>query len=423
MDKTLRKIILAGMLGNVLEGYDFAVYTILSPVLATLFFPIKDSFISLLLIFSILALSFLVRPLGGILFGYLGDQFGRKTALISSISLMFSSTFLLGLLPGYAAIGIAAPVLLTLFRLIQGIAISGELATAMTYLVEHAHNNGRGFIGSLVMCSSTAGTLLTSALVAILIESVTNQQLLSWGWRLPFLFGGFAGLFSLFMRLRFNEPLLYQTAKKSLERNMKLSIFEHFRQLQYKTISTAILLTCIMAMGYNSLVGYLNAFLTKTMGHTIKSVMFINFICLLTLTCFLPVAGILSDKLGRKPILMFGIISLILLIHPIFWLLQQKMIFLIFLGELLFVIALAPIIAIIPSILAEMFHVHTRNSSIALGYNLSQALFGGTAPLIAIALTRTTQNLYAPAWYLLAGAGISFLTLLIVNESYQQPLQ
>lgn len=344
-------------------------------------------------------------------------------ALISSISLMLISTFLLGLLPSYQAIGIAAPVLLTLFRLIQGVAISGELATAMTYSVEHAHTKHRGFIGSLVMCSSTAGTLLSSALVAILIKSVSDQELLSWGWRLPFLFGGIAGLASLFMRLRFNEPLLFQTAKKTLQKNMKPSIFEHFSQLQYKTIFNAILVTCIMAMGYNSLVGYLNAFLTKTMGHSIKSVMLINFICLLSLTCFLPVAGILSDKLGRKPILMFGMMSLILLVHPIFWLLQQQVFFLIFLGELLFVITLAPIIAIIPSILAEMFHVHNRNSSIALGYNLSQALFGGTAPLIAIALTASTQNLYAPAWYLLLGAVISLLTLLVVNESYQQPLR
>ncbi|CAN5219862.1 MFS transporter [soil metagenome] len=422
MNKITKKTIFSGIFGHALECYDFSVYAFFSPILATIFFPNYDLRISLLLTFSVFALSFLVRPFGGIVFGYLGDHFGRKKALVVSIIVMSVPTFLLGLLPSYATIGIGAPILLTLLRLAQGIAVSGEMTTATTYLVEHASNKHRGFIGSLAMASACGGSAVSSAIVVLITASVTYEQLLSWGWRLPFLVGGILGLVGLFTRLRSHETLPYQTAKKNAEKMITPSIFKHYSHLQYKPILIATLLTGIMPMSYYFFIGYFNAFLIKTMGQPAKKIMLINFICQLFLTILLPVLGIISDKKGRKPMLMVGMVGLILLIHPIFWLLQQQAISAIFLGEFLFVLIIAPIVAIIPITLAEMFHVQSRNSSISLGYNMSQAIFGGTAPLIALGLTASTQNLYAPAWYLLAGAGLSLLTLLKIKESYQQPL-
>lgn len=186
MARTSKQAILSGVFGTVLEAYDFTVYAFLAPILATLFFPNHNPLLALLLTFSVFSLSFLMRPLGGILFGYLGDHYGRKNTLIISIISMSRVTFLLGLLPTYAAIGIAAPLLLTLLRLAQGIAVSGEMTTAMTYLVEHTHDKQRGLLGSLVTCSGIGGSAVSSALVVVITAVVTAEQLLSWGWRLSF---------------------------------------------------------------------------------------------------------------------------------------------------------------------------------------------------------------------------------------------
>lgn len=422
MTKTPKKILFAGIFGNALEWYDFTTYAFFAPILAGIFFPSHDPYVSLLMAFGVFALSFLVRPVGAIFFGYLGDHFGRKKALIISILVMSIPTLLLGLLPSYSAIGIAAPLLLTFLRLIQGIAVSGEITSATSFLVEHAHESRRGFNGSLAMCSAFVGIVISSAVVTLITDILTRNQLTTWGWRLPFLLGGLLGFIGLIVRLRAAETSHYEKATQMLTKKTKPSIFRHYQQLEYKPVFTAILITCVMAIGNYLLIGYFNTFLIKTMGHSMREVMTINFICLLLLTILLPPIGLLSDKIGRKPILMFGMVGFIILIYPIFWLLQQPNLQLVFLGELLFTLVLAPISALIPTTLAEMFHVHTRNSGVSLGYNISLALFGGTAPLIALELVSRTQNLYSPAWYVIAGALISLFALLTIQESYQKKL-
>lgn len=419
---THKKTIFAGIFGNALEWYDFTTYAFFAPILATLFFPAKDPFVSLLMAFGVFALSFLVRPLGAIIFGYLGDHYGRKNALIVSIIVMSVPTFVLGLLPSYTTIGIAAPILLTLLRVIQGMAVSGEITSATSFLVEHAHESRRGFTGSLAMCSAFVGIVISSAIVTLITDAVTHDQLSTWGWRIPFLFGGILGFIGLGIRLRSAETAHYEKAKQTKSHQHKPSVLKHYRNLEYRPIVIAMLVTCIMAICNYLLIGYFNVFLIKTMGHPIKEVMTINFICLLVLTLLLPLLGLWSDKIGRKPVLMSGMIGFVILIYPIFWLLQQPSILQVFFGELLFTLVLAPITALIPTTLAEMFHVHTRNSSVALGYNMSLALFGGTAPLIALELVARTKSLYAPTWYVIAGAIISLLALLTLKESYQKKL-
>lgn len=423
INKISKKTIFAGIFGNILESYDFGVYAFFSPILATVFFPNNEPLIALLLTFGIFSLSFLVRPLGGVVFGYLGDHFGRKNTLLISITLMSIPTFLLGLLPDYASIGLWAPILLTFLRLAQGISVSGEMTTAMSYLVEHAPPHRRGFIGSLTLCSSCSGVVFSAALITLISTALTHEQLLHWGWRLPFLLGGIIGFIGLYLRCLFplQETALYQSAQEHAPKT-RPSFFAHYRQLNYKSIILATLLTGIMAMSYYFYMGYFNTFLIKTMGRSTTVVMQINFISQLCLMLFIPCFGWLSDKMGRKPVLMTGMIGLILFTYPVFYLLQQQT-GLIILGELLFVLLLAPIIALIPTTLAELFHVRTRNSGISLSYNMGQAIFGGTAPLIALSLTASTHNLYAPAWYLMGGACLSLFTLLAMKESYQQPLK
>lgn len=417
-----KKTIFAGIFGNALEWYDFTTYAFFAPILASLFFPSKNPYASLLMTFGVFALSFLVRPIGALIFGYIGDHFGRKKALIISIIVMTVPTLLLALLPSYTRIGLAAPILLTLFRLIQGLAVSGELTSATSFLVEHAQATKRGLMGSLAMCSAFIGIVMSSLVVTLISDWVPHEELVSWGWRIPFLLGAFAGIIGLRLRLKTLETKHYEEAKQIISNKTKPSFLEHYFKLNYKPIFLAMMLTAIMAIGNYLLIGYFNTFLIKMAGHPMNRVMTINFICLLVLTLLLPFLGLLSDKIGRKPVLAFGMIGLIFCAYPSFLLLKQPNLFDVFLGELLFTLVLAPVAALIPTTLAELFHVHTRNSGISLGYNASLALFGGTAPLIAIELVSLTKNSLTPALYVMLGGFISLMALWFLTESYQKEL-
>lgn len=422
MNPSKKNTIFAGIFGNALEWYDFTTYAFFAPVIASLFFPAKDQFTSLLMTFGVFAASFIVRPIGAIFFGYFGDHFGRKQALIISILVMTIPTLLLGLLPNYASIGIAAPLFLTLLRLLQGIAVSGEIATAISFLVEHSHESRRGFTGSLAMCSAFVGIVTSSAIATLITELVTYEQLTTWGWRIPFLMGGLLGFVGLWMRLKTKETEHFKKTQAADTANKKISIFEHYSNLQYKPILISILVISIMAIGNYLVIGYFNTFLIKTLGHPAREVMAINFVSLLLMTLLLPIMGIISDKIGRKPVLFSGIIAFFILSLPIFWLLQQPNLYYVFAGEMIFVIVLSSIAALVPTTLAEMFHTAARNSGVSLGYNISLGLFGGTAPIIALVLVESTNNYFAPAWYLMASAVVSLIALLSVQESYQKKL-
>ncbi len=200
----------AGIFGNALEWYDFTTYAFFVPLFTGLFFPSKDPYISLIVAFGVFASGFLIRPVGGVLFGYLGDHFGRKKALLASIIVMSIPSVLLGLLPTYASWGIWAPILMTVLRLIQGLAVSGELTSTTSFLVEHARENRRGLAGSLAMCSALAGIVASSAATTLVTELTTSEQLAEWGWRLPFLCAGILGLIGWHLRWRSDETQSYE---------------------------------------------------------------------------------------------------------------------------------------------------------------------------------------------------------------------
>lgn len=209
-----KKVVLAGAIGNTLEWYDFTIYAFFVPIIAMQFFPNKDPFLSMLATFGVFAIGFLVRPLGAVFFGYIGDHTGRRKALIISMIMMSFPTFLIGLLPNYHAIGILAPVLLTGLRIIQGLAVSGELTTATVFLIEHADARKRGFAGSLAMAGALLGMVLSAIFATLMSELLSSAQLSAWGWRVPFLLGGVIGVLGLFVRLRTIDPSLYIRQKK-----------------------------------------------------------------------------------------------------------------------------------------------------------------------------------------------------------------
>lgn len=421
--KKKKSVIFAGAIGNALEWYDFTIYAFFVPLIATQFFPSHDNFISILATFAVFALGFLVRPLGAVLFGYIGDHIGRKKALIISMIMISCPTILIGLLPNYKAIGIFAPLGLVTLRIIQGLAVSGELTTATVFLIEHADTNKRGVAGSLAMAGAYLGMVLSSIFATMITEILSHEQVTQWGWRIPFILGGLLGVIGLILRLKSTDPEMYQE-KSNANNNLShsKSIIGHVGSLNHKKLVVGVLLTCTMAIANYFLIAYFNTFLTQTQNMPLKDVMYINTIGLLVQLCSTVFMGYLSDFVGRKKVLGFGIISIILISYPVFWLFMQHNIYLALLGEVMFAIAAGAISGLIPTTLAEMFDTYHRNMGISVSYNISLALFGGTAPLVAISLIATTNNLFSPANYLIACSCIALLALFTIKERYKASL-
>lgn len=409
-------VVVAGLFGNALEWYDFILYANFAPIIASLFFPTKDPVTSLLLTFTVFATGFLVRPFGALIFGYIGDHYGRLRALIISISIITAPTFLIGLLPTYDQIGIAAPLLLTLLRLFQGLAVSGELNSSATFLIEHAPPNRRGFAGCLVMGTAFLGILIGAAVAAIVTFSLSQSAIHSWGWRLPFILGGILGIVGIIIRLRSYETPLFTNT------NHKISSIKLVFKMYLKPLLLSILITCIMAVGNYIFIAYIVTFLVKTQGFALKDALLINLISMSIMVIMFPVMGLLSDHFGRKPIFKIGLIGFILFSIPIFWLISHKQFYLALLGDIALCLTLVPIAALVPTIIAELFPTEIRNTGTALGYNICLALFGGTAPLIALSLIDYTKNNLAPAGYLMICTIISWIALKFIEESHNKPL-
>lgn len=414
-----KKVVLAGAIGNALEWYDFTIYAFFVPIIAQQFFPNKDPFLSLIATFGVFALGFLVRPLGAILFGYIGDHRGRKRALMISMIMMSCPTLLIGILPNYSSIGWLAPMLLIALRLIQGLAVSGELTTATVFLIEHADVNRRGIAGSLAMAGALLGMVLSATFATCISRSLNAIDLASFGWRIPFLMGGVLGIVGLWVRIRSIEPVLYEKvhAKEALR---SISLVNHLSSLNYRTLFKGICLTSIMAIANYFLIAYFNTFLVEKEGLPLRSVMVVNTIALSLQMLTTISMGRLSDYLGRKVVLGAGMLSLMAVVYPVFWLLTQHDIYLALLGEVLFALAAGTLTGLIPTTLAEMFDTYHRNMGISISYNISLALFGGTVPLVAMTLVASTHDVFAPAWYLMGCALIAFVALLSLKESYKK---
>lgn len=416
-----KKVVLAGAIGNALEWYDFTIYAFFVPIIAMQFFPNKDPFLSLLATFGVFAVGFLVRPLGAILFGYIGDHAGRKKALVISMIMMSFPTFFIGILPNYNTIGLVAPVLLIGLRIIQGLAVSGELTTATVFLIEHADPDRRGIAGSLAMAGALLGMVLSSIFATVMSGLVSDIQLASWGWRIPFLIGGLIGIAGLVIRLRSIDPAMYQQIQTTQKNEAHpVSVRSHISSLNYRVLFLGVFLTSIMAIANYFLVAYFNTFLIETQELPLRPVMVVNMIAIAIQIITTLLMGRLSDFVGRKAVLGGGILSLAVLIYPIFWLLTQHDIYFALFGEVLFAIAAGALTGLIPTTLAEMFDTYHRNMGISICYNISLALFGGTAPLIAISLVAATHNLFAPAGYLMTFAIIAFVAWSTLKETYRK---
>lgn len=396
MQKKPYQVLAAGLYGSALEWYDFLLYAYFASLFAKLFFPTHDQFTSLLASFSVFAMGFLVRPLGALILGHIGDKIGRRTALLATIITITGSSFFMAILPTYEQIGILAPIFLIFLRMLQGIAISGELNSAAAYIIEHVSIKHRGFAGSLVMAIALLGIILAAAVATILMTVLTSDQLNTWGWRMAYVIGGVLGIFGIYLRMRSKESPEFVKAANKLDHLPLKTLFSEYS----KSLLAGIFLTSIMAVGNYLLIGFVTIYVTQINPEiSLQSATLINLIAMLVYTVFQPYMGYLSDRFGRKPIFLSGLMEFTIFIGPIFWLLNQPNFLSILVGEALLGFCLAPIGGLIPTILAEKFPSHVRTSGSLLAYNISLAIFGGTTPAIALALVHYTNNNYSPLLY------------------------
>lgn len=420
MRDTHFKSILPAILGNANEWYDFALYGYFSPIIAHLFFPTGNQGSSLLLTFAVFATGFVVRPLGAMLFGHIGDSIGRRKALIITTLLMALPTTCIGLLPSYNQIGLAAPLLLILLRLLQGLAVSGELSGASAFIIEHSQPHKRGFSGSMIMSSVYSGQLLGSVIGLIVSLSMSQLQLADWGWRIPFLLSLVFAFFILLLRLRSKETPKFENQKKTGQLHqapLKATFSQH-----PKSIVQIVGFICIAAVSGYILIGFLPTFLVAKMGFSLRQALSLNTLGMVVVMLLVPIVGYLSDKFGRKPFLIIGTLGFIIFAYPIFWLFSQGSFAYALIGEIIYCIAISCINGVTTVTMAEMFPTNVRQSGTGIGFNISLALFGGTAPLAAQFLVTLFHTHYAAAFYLIVCALISLPFILKLRETYRANL-
>lgn len=417
MNHNEKRSVIAGLYGNTLEWYDFLLYASFAPIFASLYFPSHLPFVSLLATFAVFAIGFLMRPLGGLILGHYADRVGRRKALIISVIIMTCSTLGIALLPIYQSAGIIAPILFIIFRLIQGLAVGGELPGSTTFLIEHMAKNRRGFAGSLALGTAFLGIFLGSLVAAILSSSLSSEHLNQWGWRLAYLLGGLFGLLGIYLRIHSVESSLFLQSEASKELAAKL-VFTHY----WRKLIPAVIFTSLMAIGNYILIAYTTTYLVKEAGFLLKDALTINFLALLTMTVLIPFFGLLSDLVGRKPVFLSGVVGLLVLAIPLFWLLSSGSWWLVLTSELAFALLLSPMNATVPTILAEMFPTPIRASGLSIGYNIGQAFFGGTVPLVALGLVQLTGNNLAPAYYVVIWAMLVIFAARYTEETSKDAL-
>ena len=414
---TERKNLIAGLVGSVMEWYDFAIYGYFAPIIATLFFPTGDKFTSLIATFGVFAVGFVSRPIGSLLFGHLGDRAGRKRVLAASILLMALPTALIGLLPTYDRIGVAAPIVLTLLRVAQGLSVGGEMPGSAVFLVEHARPGRRGFAGSWAVFGISAGVLLGSGIATLLNAIFSHAAVVSFAWRIPFLLGVLIAGIGVYIRRAISESSTFESLKSSGDIS-STPILDAFRD-HWRLIVATLFATYGFAVAGVTFAIYMATYLSAETEITLAAGLEVSTICIAIMAILCPLMGALSDRVGRKPLLLAGFGGLLLFSYPGFLLLLHQSFYLDLTSQIVFAVLLAALGGVYPAAMVEHFPVRIRVTGIALSYNTAFAIFGGTAPLIATLLIKETGSKVGPSFYFMFSAAVSFLVFLRLRETYQ----
>jgi len=405
----LRSVV-AGGLGNILEWYDFSLYAYLAPLLATLFFPEEDSVTAIILVFTVFAAGFIVRPIGGIFFGYIGDRVGRSRALQLTVLLMSIPTFLTAFLPTFAMAGKAAPILFVLTRLLQGLCVGGEAAGSVIYLGEIASKQRRGLITSLTNSGSNIGVLMASGLSAFVFGQLSSADMALWGWRILYFIGGILGLVFLIYRRNLQETPVFKALmqqKTLAETTMPIkAVMQTAKWPMFRVSLFVSMGASLFYIGYVYLPTYLHEYAGLPMSKTLWLVTLYNFLSLL----FIPFFGWLSDCFSRR--LLIGVAVLVIMLSMVCFHLMLSQVWLpIMIGSMVLTMLSNMEQGMMPANLVETFPRHNRYTGLALGYNIAYSLLGGMAPMLVGKLIQCTKNPISPAYYIMVMALITGTTL------------
>ena len=417
---TTKRTLLAGAIGNVLEWYDFALYGYFAPVFAALFFPSNSPSMSLISAFGVFAVGFLARPLGAMLFGYWGDTLGRRNALASSILLMAVPTCLVGLLPTYEAVGVVAPIALTLCRFLQGLSVGGEFTGSATFLVEHAAVSKRGYIGSWAGFSAQIGALLGSAVGALIASNLADEALHQWGWRIPFIMGGFIAVIGWYVRTGVPESPAFERVRLAggLTSSPVLDVFTTQRLAVAKVVG----LMWMHGVAFYLLYVYLTTYLVTVTNVPFATVLALNTGCMTLLALLIPLMGAWSDRVGQTPLLMAGAAGIALMSYPCFLWLTSNDVPRMIAAQILLTVLVACYMGPFFAAVADLFPTAQRYTGLSVGYNIGAAIFGGTAPLVATLFIEWSGNNLAPAFYLIFCSTVSLaVTFTLLSRPSDSP--
>jgi MFS transporter, MHS family, proline/betaine transporter len=413
----MRRNVLAATVGNALEWYDFAVYGFLAPIIGRQFFPAEDAVASLLAAFGALAIGYAARPVGGVIFGHLGDRLGRKPALVISVLAMGAATFAIGILPDHEQIGTSAAALLVIFRIVQGLSVGGEYAGSIVFMAEHAPPARRGFYASWPQFGTLIGFLLGSAIGALTSTILGQAVMEDWGWRVPFLLGVIIAIAGLIFRRHLDETPVARRMSRAAGFPLVVVFRDHWRP-----VLRLISLILVGGIGFYMVFVYAAASLTEQGHLTTAEALDINSISLLFMLVLTAPVAILSDRIGRKPMMAAVALGALIFAWPCWWLMQQQDFWSILAGQLGFALLFAIAFAVIPSVMSELLPADIRCSGASIGYNLCLGLVGGTTPLVATYLVAETGDVFAPVYYLMAAAALQLVGVIGMTDLARQPL-
>ncbi len=405
----VRRGVIAGVVGNILEWYDFALFGFFAQQIGAHFFPADNPTASLLAAFGTFAAGFFMRPVGGALFGLVGDRYGRKQALIWSVLAMAIPSFLIGVLPSTTTIGLAAPILLLVFRLLQGLAVGGEYMASAVFLVEGADPGRRGWMGSWGPIGATTGVLLGSAAGAIVNATMSPAAVMAYGWRIPFILGLGVGLGGLAIRRHYIERVPHQAPAKS-------PLGEAFRS-HWRTMLHLVALVSAISVGFYTTFVYAPTWLHQVTGVPSSTALEINTLAMALSLFALPLSGLASDRWGRRPVFLLTAAAFTLLAYPLMVLMAQGKTGGMLVGQTGLALLVSGNAGLLPATMAELAPWRVRCTVLSVAYNIGMAVLGGTTPLVAAWMVSRSGLPLAPALYLTGAAAVTFVGALLLPKA------
>ena len=426
----LKKALGGTIVGNTMEWYDVGVFGYLITTMGPVFLPEADKSVQTLFLLGTFAATFIARPLGGVIFGWLGDKVGRQKVLAWTLMLMAASTFAVGLLPGYAQIGMWAAALLVLLKVVQGFSTGGEYAGATTFVSEYSPDKRRGFFASFLDMGSYLGFALGAALVSVLQLTLGQSAMEEWGWRIPFLIAGPLGLIAVYFRNKIEESPQFQATLDAQEENAKDAAFDApaakgplgIVKAYWRSLIVAMILVAAANTAGYALTSYMPTYLTESKGYDPVHGTLLTIPVLVIMSLCIPLTGKLSDRIGRRPVLWIGALSTVVLALPAFLLIGVGEIWSTLLGLGMIAFPVTFYVANLASALPAQFPTASRYGAMGIAYNFSVAIFGGTTPFVIAALIGATGDDMMPAYYLMATSAIGAVAIYFLKESAQRPL-